>query len=120
MALLVEQSPLFGAGIAVPTIAKPLDPFGLVTLGDLPGPLLRISHHPGYFAHRIPKRDAPYHKQVGAQHRISSLPVQSFQPRGFRAPRIYLLVHVWKYTTGFGITPARPREPVLRGTSRTY
>src|SRR3712207_9382911 len=63
LALLLEQSPLFSTGIAVPAIAKPLNPFGLVTPCDLPNPLLGVAHHPRHLAHRITQRHAPDHQR---------------------------------------------------------
>ena len=72
LALLVEQRPLLGAGIGVAAVAKPLDPFRLVTPRDLPGPLLAIAHHPGHLPDRIAQRHPPDHQQVGTQHRIGS------------------------------------------------
>jgi len=40
LALIIEQHPLLGPRIAVATITESLYPFGFVTLGDLPYPLL--------------------------------------------------------------------------------
>jgi hypothetical protein len=69
----------------MPTVAKPLYSFSLVTPGYLPGPLLRITHHPSHLPDRIPKRHSPDHQQVGTQHRIARFTVETLQQaRGLR------------------------------------
>src|SRR5215212_10259085 len=88
----------------MPAVAKALYPFVLVTPGYLPGPLLGVTHHPGHLPDRIPNRHPPHHKQVGAQHRIAHITVETLQPRGLRLLQTSFLAHAWKYTTGFGIT----------------
>jgi hypothetical protein len=104
LALLVEQCPLFSTGIAVPAIAKPLNPFGLVTPCDLPNPLLGVAHHPRHLAHRITQRHAPDHQQVSTQHWIFCLAVEPLQPRGLRSLPISFLAHARKYINGFRIS----------------
>src|SRR5687767_7671359 len=89
----------------MPTIAKTLHSFSLVTPRYLPGPLLGITHHPGHLPDRIPKRHPPHHQQVGTQHRIARLTVETLQPRGLRFLRTSFLAHARKYTTGLGINP---------------
>jgi hypothetical protein len=99
-----RASPLFSTGIAVPAIAKPLNPFGLVTPCDLPNPLLGVAHHPRHLAHRITQRHAPDHQQVSTQHWIFCLAVEPLQPRGLRSLPISFLAHARKYINGFRIS----------------
>ena len=82
LALLVEQRPLLGPRIAVAMITESLYPFGFVTPGDLPHPLLGVAHHFGYLPHRIPERHPPHHQQVSAQYWITRLAIETLQPRG--------------------------------------
>src|SRR5215210_8575950 len=64
LSLLVEQSPLLGAGIAMATITETLNPLRFVTPFDLFSPLLRVAYHLGHLANRITNRHAPDHQQV--------------------------------------------------------
>src|SRR5215210_2278047 len=105
LSLLVEQSPLLGAGIAMATITESLNPLRFVTPFDLFSPLLRVAYHLGHLANRITNRHAPDHQQVSTQHRIGSLAVKALKTLGLRLLlRISFLAHARKYTAGFGIT----------------